>query len=316
MKQIIYLDIFKEAFALVWKNKFLWLFGFFIMLGSASPSVNFRNSGSDSDALPSQLVDFFQNNPAIAVSAIIVFVILNIALFLLRLIGTAAIIKSTNNIKVYRQSKIRTIISETKGYVWRLFMMEIIVSFTLLLLAIVLFTPIVYLFVLKAYVLGALSLVGAATIMLGIVIISIFLRKYGGMYIILADTKIRPSLEGAYNLFRKNIKESLFMMLISLALNILVFFIFFFGLVSLALVFLPFGWLAYITYAKTGAIAVMIVGLIIAFVLALIIFSSLAAFTQTAWLIFFKQISADKNEEEKLAERLAAENKLPSPEAV
>ncbi|HOF42268.1 MAG TPA: hypothetical protein PLF30_03855 [Candidatus Moranbacteria bacterium] len=316
MKSIQYFKILKEAFVTVWKNKFLWLFGFFVILGSAGSSINIKNSESDSEVLPSQLISFFQDNPMVAVFAVLAFLFLILALFLLRLVGTAAIVKSANNIKVYRQSKIRKIISETKKYIWRLFLLEVFVGIALALLAIILFVPIAQLFVLKAYALGILSLIGAAAIMLGLIVISFFLIKYGIFYIILTNMKLRQSLESAYSLFRKNIKESLLMAAILFVLNIFAFILFLTLLTFISIAFIPLVLIAFLVFAKTGVIIILTVALIIILTMTFFLSSIFAAFMQTAWLLFFKQIAADKNDEEKFAEKLAAENKIPSPEVI
>src|SRR5665648_199063 len=113
MKNINFLEIIKQAFSLTWKNKFLWLFGFLVFLGSITSSFNLQNGASDKNTdSTSSLTIFIQPHPGLFISLSVLLIIIIITLFLLKIVATTAIIKSANNITLYKQLSIWAIILE------------------------------------------------------------------------------------------------------------------------------------------------------------------------------------------------------------
>ena len=314
MKQVAYLEIIKQAAKITWQNKFLWIFGFFSLLGT---SFSFKWTADDekTSQVEETVTSFMQQHTGIFIGICIVLVILYIVFIILKLIGNAAIIKSANNIAVYSQSTFSKIFSEVKKYVWSMFLLEAIVTISLLVIFFVMLIPILLLFSLKAYVPAVLALLVAIVIIIPLAVIAYFLQKYGYFYIVLGNMKTRMALESAYGIFRKNVKESLLMGLLGIVLNMAVAAVAFACLLAMAIAIVPFGFLAYWVFSKTGVIAVVIIaGVIILGILAVAL-SWYASFVQTFWVLFFQQISLEKKEK-KTIEELEAEIKIPSPETV
>ncbi|MDD5397061.1 MAG: hypothetical protein PHW24_03300 [Candidatus Moranbacteria bacterium] len=311
MKTIKYFDILKKALLMTWNNKFLWVFGLLIFLGSLFSNVNV-----DTNKLSNQNYVSFGSHPGIVGFVSVAMLLLIAALFLLRIVSMAAIIKSVSDINLYKQLKIKNILQESRVFLWRIFLLEIIIGLTLLAVALVLSIPVVYLFALNAKALAWIALVGAIVIILPLLVLAYYLRRYAIIYIVLGNFKIRISLEAAYLMFEKNSKKSLLMGVVSIFLGIA----FCATLIAAGLLLLillsPFGLIAYFVFAKVGLMAISILGAFIGALLMLAMFSWYEVFLQAVWVFFFQEIGFEKQKEAKKVENLESEVEIPSPETV
>jgi hypothetical protein len=318
MKNINFQEIIKQAFSLTWKNKFMWIFGFLVFLGSITSSINFQNGNSAKDAsATASLTTFIQAHPILFVSLTVLLVIIIIALFLLKIIATTSIIKSANNITLYKQLSIWTILLESRKYLKKLFLLEIIVSIAMFVVVITLSIPVVYLFFLDAKVFAFFALAIAIIIFIPLLILAFYLLKYSYFYIVLGDFEIRLAIESAYSTIVKNFKESLLMGVVSIGLQIVFVFLCLLTVFATFIIFAPLGYLTYLLFAKIGAIILAILGVITLILFVLILFSWYIAFLQTVWLLFFQQISFEKNDDkEKITVKQEPELEIPTPEII
>jgi hypothetical protein len=317
MEKIQYPDILKRALVMTWNNKFLWFFGFLIFLGSLVSNI-----GANSDALSGKssgqfsAADWIQSRPAVSLLIALVFIAVLLAVFLLRLAGTAAIIKAASNIAVYSQSSIKTIFSEAKGYVWQLLWLEVLVNVALGIVFVVLLAPVAYLLAIRVDRAAAIPFMVAVLVFFAaLAVLAYYLRRYAYFHVILGNMKTRMALESAYGLFRKNIKKSVLMGLVTVGTDLAALAILAVFLVTLAAGILALGMALSVWVAKALAAAVMIAAAVVVAGFLLAMFSWYAAFKQTAWVLFFQEISLEKQMEKKLSEKLEAEA-MPTPEAV
>ena len=321
MKAIPYLEILKKAFSISWKNKFLWVFGLFVSLGSGSGMLNTswdKNSGfsSENKEHADKIINFIQNNPEIIFTVAIVVILLIILFFFLRIIGSAGLIKAASNIVVYSQSTIKGIFSETKKYFWTLVLAEIAISLAILAIILIMFVPTMYLFALKAYIFGAISLAGAILIIIPLVVLACFIRKYSFFYIVIGNMKIKMALECAYRLFRKNIKESLLMGIIAIAIGMIVVIPIFIFLLAAVVLFVLVGFLAHLIFAKAGLAVVVIIGIIFGVAVLLVFSSAYVTFMQVMWVLFFQEISLEKLQKKIAIEKVETEAEVATPETI
>ncbi|NTW26851.1 MAG: hypothetical protein HGA36_00800 [Candidatus Moranbacteria bacterium] len=317
MEKQQYLDILRKAFFLTWENKFLWFFGFLIMLGSVSSSWDLNDKGSVGENETVQmLTTFAQNHVGLVATLGTTFFFIAIALFLLRIVATVAIIKSANDINLYKQMSVVAILKEARQYLWKLLALEMLIGITLLITFLLLATPVIYLFTLKAKTLAFLALFLALAITIPLLILSFYLNKYASFYIVLVNGKIRMALEAAYEIFAKNIKMSLVMGLVMIVTCLIMLIAVLFLGLMLAIVCLPIGFGAYLLFAKTGIVVLGIVVAVIFAATCTVVFSWYAAFLQTVWLMFFQQIAMMKNNEKKIQEEIEIEGEIPNPEIV
>ena len=314
MKQITYLEIIKQAAKITWQNKFLWVFGFLILLGSLFSNVSWSANSESKEA--KVISDFIQKNPNIFLIILIGVLFLMLIFFILKIAGTVALVKSANNIAVYKQTSIRNILSETKKYISPLVLLEITIGLSLLVVIFVLAIPVIYLYAVKAWIFFAISMIFAIVIFISLIITAYFLRCYAYFFIILSDVKFMLALEMGYSLFKKNLKESLLMGCISLAVNTLSASFLLIFIIIAALIFLVPIAIAYFLFAEAGVIVAAIIGGIFILGFMAFIFSPYFVFIQTMWLLFFKEITLEKKEEKNAFEKTEAVEKIPDPETV
>lgn len=317
MKNIQYLDTLKQAFSITWKNKFLWFFGFLVLLGSIGTNLNVNDNDVAEQGQKIQfIIAFIQNNPGLSAILGLVMVMVLVGLFLLRILAATGIIKAVNDINLYRQLSVVAILKESRVYLVRLLLLELLIGTVLVIVAIVLAIPVLYLFAIKATLLASLAMAVAIVIILSLVFLAYFLAKYAGFYIILSNTKLRMSLELAYAIFVKNIKESLVMSLTILTASIVLLVAVLLLCLLLVVVFGPLGLIAYLIFAKTGVMAVLIIGILAYMAILGTVFSWYMSFLYASWLLFFQNIALEKQDKKKILEKVEVEGKIPSPEVV
>lgn len=317
MRNIKYLDILKQAALITWKDKFLWFFGFLVFLGSIGS--NFDLGGNDESDKQQRLQfvgDFFEKNPDIFVSLGLLLIVFVVTLFLLRILAIASLIRSVNDLNLYRQLSLKIILKQSIPYLKRLLLLELLVSLSLIAVLATVAMPVLYLFSLNAGVLAYLAMTIAVVIVLPLVILAHYLIKYATFYVVLVDAGLKMALESAYVVFAKNIAESLAMSLsVVVAIFCLLASALLIGIFS-AGIFGLLGFLAYLIFAKIGAIVVLCIGIVTCIAILGVLFSWFTSFMYTAWLLFFQQIAFEKNGEEKVLEELESVEEVPSPEAV
>lgn len=315
-KNIQYFDLLKKALLVTWKNKFLWIFGLFVSLGTLGSNLNMRSGENASTEKEFQfLTTFMSAYPKVFMILSGVLIFLMIVFFFLRIIGTAAIIKSVSDLNLYRQLGFVGIFKEAKSYFWKIFLLEMLLGLSLGIIVMLLAIPTVYLFALNAKALGYFALVAAFFIAIPLLVLVYYLGRYGKMYIVMGKTEIRFAIESAYATFAQNIKPSLLMGLISMGLEIFLLVAVITLCLVLALALAPFALAAYFLFAKIGALAILVPGIFLAIVLILSLFSWYETFLQAVWVFFFQEIVLEKNNELKKEEEIDPEV-IPTPEVV
>ena len=293
MKKTQYIDVFKEAFLITWKNKFLWFFGFIILISTIATNLNSDNFETISQYIfKKSFLSFLQSNNSTLIIFEVTLFLLWLVFFLVRIASVAAIIKSASNINLYNQISRITIINTIKGYISRLFLLEMVVSFSLLIIMIVISLPVIYLFSVNAGALAFSCLIIAIVITLPILVLGYYLYKYATFCIILLDERVMISLELAYAAFLRNIKASLLMSMLLFALSI----VFLFGVFVVLLVAGMFLSIFYLFFIKMIANIFAILLLLAALFFICIFISGYIAFLNVSMLIFFREIAFLKKE--------------------
>lgn len=318
MKEINYLEIIKNAFLMTWQNKKMWFFGLFIFLSSLSSTFNNSEiTAEQKNQLYSRFQGFFQTYPLASASVAFIIILVLIALFLLKLASVAALIKISNNISVYRQAGIKNILSECKPYIWRLLVMNILVLISVFAIITLVLLPIVYLFSLGSVSLASVFLIFGVIIIALLLILAYYLLRYGQIYLVLGDMDLKSSLESAYELLENHLKSSLAFGLISIALNLIFLITLMLIIVIVGFVFTLLGFFVYQFFSQTGTAFFIILGAILLLIAIAALFSWFNAFIQSAWVLFFQQISLEKKQAKKEKEtKLETDAIVPDPEAV
>ena len=317
-----YISIIGHAAKVTWQNKFLWIFGFFLMLGNIGRfSINIRLNESDQWHLMQNSIEqfFMQQNAAIIAVCGILLLAVAIALIVIAIFARAGLITAVNHIERDEQTTIRSAVRTSRIFFWRLFFLSVTAIFALLAAAITLFLPIGFLFSIHATAFGFFSMALAILIFIPLVILVRFLVLYAQFYIVLGDLRIRSALEQAYNLFRKNIGKSILFAILLFITSIVVLCATLFILLIVLFPFLFLGFVSYLIFQKIGAIVVATIGIIVLLAGFLFIRSIFEAFRLTAWALLFRAIARAPEEPYPTAalaleENSPLEQKLPTPE--
>jgi len=302
-KEIKYLQILKDSWRIIWNNKYLWWFGFFIALGSGggfNSQLPMNNNGDweeKTEAGREEILSFINSHFEWIATGLIILAAIAIALLVLRIISQAAIIKSVDDIEKGGGSNFSIGFKKGRKYFWKLLAIDLILGFFTLGILIVLFLPVVFLFHAKSYIAASLLLILAILIFIPLVILVSFLKKYAHFYLVLAKSGIGSSIENAYQVFRKNILSSLIMALLLLVIGVIAGIAMVMLILPLALVFIFMGLILYLLLAKIGIFIAAVLGVLILILIIFLLSSIVTSFYQTAWLLFFQEIAALKSKE-------------------
>src|SRR5574340_1082384 len=97
IQDIAYIDIFKKAFGITWKNKTLWWFGLFLALGGGAGNLNYafdekNKNGSESVA------QFISSHLSLVITGAIILTIIFLAFVVLSIIARGGIIESIEKV--------------------------------------------------------------------------------------------------------------------------------------------------------------------------------------------------------------------------
>ncbi|MFA6973623.1 MAG: hypothetical protein WC238_02670 [Parcubacteria group bacterium] len=311
---INYLDIIKKAWTITWHNKHLWWFGFFITLAGAGSSFNYRNSGSNEQAkvIGEQVSSFMSQHIGLMIFLMVILLVVFIVITVLSIISRGALIKSAHAITKNEITTFKSGFAHGQKYFWRILGLNLLLVLAAIIILFIILIPIVFLFISHSYILGTILALAGVALIIPLIILLVYLRVFGDLYVVLGDLAIKPALENAYALFLKNLGVSIIMGLLFIPLSIAVGLAALLAIFCLAIVFLIIGGIFYLLFSKIGAIIIAVIAAIFFIILFLAARSIYETFTQTAWVLFFHEIAKPKVEE-KVTE--SAAEKIPNPVA-
>lgn len=324
MQNIDYLKIFRDAWKITWKNRFLWWFG---LLTFTSGFLNFYHSPKENEeaqkewqALAKEInwQQLLTNHKELIIAFFIFLAVLLLIISILSVISKGALIKSTQRILKNEPRGFASGFQDGKKYFWRILSIVFFTGLIISLLFFIFITPVMFLFAAKSYVIGGVLAFFAAIILIPLLVLCNYLRIYALFYVVLADLKIWVAIENAYALFRKNILPSIIMSLLFIPLGLFSLFIVLAIALIVVLIFGLIGLVLFFAFETIGII-IAITGGIVLLISALMLFCSIfKTFSEVTWILFFHIIATPK-EAEKVIEEIATEEKastLPSAEAM
>ncbi|MBI2607239.1 MAG: hypothetical protein HYW51_00180 [Candidatus Doudnabacteria bacterium] len=286
-----YSNILKQAYQLVTTHKFLWGLGLFLVLGNIFDIVNYTfdsNSGESIKMTFEIIYAWIQNNFLLASLIGAGALIIIFALLLLALRAQAGIIVSVRRILDRKEAGFINGFKNGRMFYLRIFGALALVFLLIIAALAVLGLPIFYLAVnglaSRASILGILALIIFVPVSIYLKLVSLLIPNF----IVLHDLKIGESIKASADLVKthwlKILVFSIFVGLVAfIGVVIGVFIAFVLGLAVVK--FLPLNY---------DLIGFVVGGIVIWFVSAV-----LAAFQQTAWVLFFLElVKAQKLSEE------------------
>jgi len=297
MPSINYLEIIKKAWAITWKNRYLWWFGFFVALGGGGGINYFFNSGEEKEldlAQNEKILEFISQNIRWIIAFAIVAILLLIIFSVLGIIGKGALISSIEKNSQGQVANFKSGWIDGKKNFWKIFIIDFSLGLFIFLTLLILIAPVAILFLNKNYIIGGILAFLAILIFIPIAILSSYLRTYGYLYCVLGKLNFWPAIENAYNLFVKNIWASILLSLIFIPLGIILILVVLAILPLLLFVFIILGAIGYFALGKITAIVIGIIGVAIFFLYAIFVKSIYEVFSQAIWILFFHEIATPK----------------------
>lgn len=319
---MLYRPILKKALWISWKNKFLWIFGFFVMLflNNGIPNLfefyfriesffKFSILATKFQFLQSvQFKEFFLNtqklflaNPFISI-LIFLFILLIFFLFVwLSIVSQASLIGSVERINSKKVPSLKEGFREGKVFFWPLFVLNFLAKLFIFGLMIIFIFPLVFFIQLQksSFWLDFLFLFGLVILFFLDIVISFF-TFYASAFVVLKKERVLQVIKKAWLLFLKN-------WLISLEMAFILLFVFILSGLALFLVLiffsLPFVLLAIIFhyFAFTFGFNLVFNFALIFLIIILILFASfLAVFGISSWVLLFIELTKKEKKISKL----------------
>lgn len=295
-----YFGLVKRAFQITIKNKYLWLFGFFV--GASGGSMNFYNGGGGNTAgtrgINNYSYDQFTRDAGNFWSdhwtliTVIGLAILLIGLFFLvmRILSQGALIGNVNKIDQGKSSSIREGFGFGKKNFWRVLGAGILLGLVIMIALLVLGTPIALLFYYKMFLRGVILALIALVIFIPLSIVINYMGIYSYRYVVLKNKQVIESLKLGFNLFAKNIWQSIVFSLILMLVGIVVAIGSILVVIAIGIPFAIIGIIAFSLAQWIGAGIVIAIGILAFLVIMVVIGSAVATFQSSLWTLAFKEL--------------------------
>lgn len=299
--KIDYFAIIKESFSLVWRKKVLALFGFFVVLGSLGNGI-FVDS-DEKEGMMEETMRFVVENPGVATGISIMGLVLFIIFIFLRAVGVAALIKNAGGNLHLANVGFRELFKKGKTYALKIITLDIFSGVVILLLLFTLSVPVLFLVVSKAYVLAFLVGSAALLIFLPVLVLIYFTKRFAYVFMVVSGMKMRDSVEKAYEVFSKNIAQSVIFSIIVMGLGFLFMFIGFLSVIPLAIVFFVPTIVSFFLIKPIGYV-ILGIGLFLAVAFFMILQSFFEAFRETSWVLLVKLLAGIKEDKKKVEKEI------------
>ncbi|MFZ2192862.1 MAG: hypothetical protein WAV31_01345 [Candidatus Moraniibacteriota bacterium] len=299
MSNIKYIQILRDAWKIVWKNRFLWWFGFFILLfiitsPGYSPQINSEPTKEWRDFSEQiHLQEFIENHSKLLIFLGITLIITFLLSTLLLFLSKGAIIKSTQRILKKEPASFLSAWKDGRKYFKNNAYIILFSSLALFFCMFVLIAPVMTLFSVKAYSSAIPLAILAFLICASLIMLYKFIQTYACFYATLADLKPWLAIENAYALFKKNILSSLIMSLIFIPISLLYLLVAMALLLLLMFISVIIGLIILFVF-KESALFIAIIIFVMSIIAIILLFSVFIVFSQVAWILFFYRIATPK----------------------
>lgn len=238
-----YTDLIKRAFNLTLRNRFLWIFGFFVVTaGVWAASIALLTFGGSNkvqaesvvNITKDQAVSFFNQYAFPSLIGVLILLVIAIVMFVLALISRGALINGADKLGKGEKSDFSSAFKIGKKYFWHLWAVAIVYSLVVMASIMSVITPIVmgifFVFFLPIAVLWSL-LTFPLVLIINIAIIMILPFVYRA--IIIEDKGVKDGILLAFRLFKRRFID---IIVLNLVLVISEIFYSMFAMLALALI--------------------------------------------------------------------------------
>ena len=304
-----YGDLIKDAFRISWRNKFLWFFGFFVASssfnvpsggGGGGGDNDFDDFSSDPSSFAIQVGQGAFDNVALIVSLVIVALLITLVFIVLAVISTGGLADSVAAMDRGEQRRFFSTFRAGTSKFWRVLGIALLYWLIgigiFLLILLVAGAPILLTFLLTESV-AARVLVAVIFGLLGVVLLIVLnipyriIGQFSLRKVAVDGERVRASIGGGYQLFRRNIGRSLLVWLINVALSVGIAIATLIVLLVLLLVLVGPGVVLYIAEYATTGLVVGGVGFLLFLVPAVVIAGAVGAFSHSYWTLAYLRLT-------------------------
>jgi hypothetical protein len=274
-------EIVRQAWAITFKYKSLWVFGLFIEGFAAGQG--FMNK----DHFPVSKFNGFEFSPML-ITLIFIGVIVGLVVLVLHFIATAGLIDAVNRITRGGEYKFSAALSSALGFFWRFVGLALVLFFFIICLMLIIILPEILVFLVST-ILGFFSLLIALPALLFAAFVSLSIYALAQRAIVARNCSISDAITEAYWLFRRNLGQNLAIFLINIGIAIAV------GMcVILLLLIIAAPFIALALTSTTGIIVAIAVGLPIVLFILLLSEGISGSFKSSLYTLFYFELVEPK----------------------
>lgn len=306
-----YLGIIKKSFQIIWKNKFLWIFGFFVASGSAGlGNLNFlenKNQKSLEETFwrgRDYVLTHWNMALPIIIAIISVATVIILLFIALRILFRGALIKGINQADENLAITFKESFRAGKPYFFKILGLDIIF---LLVKVVILAAPLILLFsfIYKLFSGGQNSsffvFLSIFSFLIFLIALIIFvplgiIETYALCFLILKNKKIIESIKSGFLLFKRLWKQAMIMWLWLFLISIAIGFGTFLAIIVLIIPFVILGFGLFLIFNVLGIIIAVALGFLVLFVFSFVLRGAIASFLAASWVLTFKNLIAKSQE--------------------
>lgn len=315
-KKIDYTKILRRAYDITLNNKFLWIYGALIALGSGGGNFNGgggSGKGTEHDQkIADSVANFFTNHWVAIGIAIGLFLLFLIAIWVLGIISRGALIDSVNKIDAGTATDFKTGFKRGVHYFWRVLGIGLIFFLLILVIIAVIAMPIIYLVVLEKFAPAIFIGIMGLLFFIPIVIFLGLISQLSVLFGVILDRPVFAAISEAHGLLIKNMSAIGLLWLITIGVSIIASTAMVIAALPLLLMAVPFVLGIYAAFQTTGLIVSIAISLLILMIAFAAVRGVFEVYLQTVWFLGFKELMGEKikTEEEHKVEHEAAVHPL------
>lgn len=314
-KKIDYSRILRRAYDITIQNKFLWVFGALIALGSGGGNFNGGGGGSGGNTTPQEdevfnKIEGFANQYWLAIIALVAFVfLLLIIIWILGTISRGALIDCANKADDGIYADIKSGFRRGLHFFGRVFGIGLVFFALMMVVLTVILAPVIYFIIMKQF--APAIFIGIMGLLFFIPIAMFFgiISQLALLFAVMMERRVFAAISEAYELFLKNFSAIGLLWLLSIGIGIVASVATFFVALPVILIAVPFVLGSYAAFQLSGLIISILIGVIIFTIAMAIVRGVFEVYLQTFWILGFKELMGEKiklEENQKIASEAAA----------
>ncbi len=290
-----YIALFKRAWHITFKYKFLWLFGLFLGISANfTGGTNYNFEKEESTEVYKNLQNFLAENFIWLIVLSSILLALFLIFIFLRIASEGALISSINQVEEKEEINLARSFKLGLHYFWKILAIKFLFGFSLFVAFIIIGAPTAILFILNMPLRGFVLLLLGLIIFIPLFIIFSFIIIFSLRFAVIKKQRVIKAIKSGFKIFRENIGPTLITFLILFGINavtsiiLILFFLFLiliFGVPSLIL-----GGVLYSTFGLIIPIILLYFGVLIFISTSFLINAILNTYNSALWTLTFRKI--------------------------